>query len=410
MVEEKEDKTDEKKEEEEDNTEGKKNETDGAAADERDDDDGVVEEEVKATTPVEVDDIEDDIEVINIVGQQPAPPDPEVAKQLAIINAIPPSTELELALFETLKRKDSQIVRLTGEVSKLKNFISKRKQTYKRKRKDEGAPTRALSAYNIFVQDRFSKLAKENELALNSADTDAALKRVPPSSLVASTGNQWKELSADDKSHYEDRAREDRKRYETQMAKYQPPDKQANRKRNKTGYNMFFSAHVLRLKQTEAGVPSERGSVARLVGNAWKALSAEEKQYYEREADKMNGMNPVETNEEEEDEETKRAAAVTEYPQTYQPHPGEMHMHPGMPPPMHAAHAMHQPDPRQHAHYYPPPHMPYGQPYHGYHEQAAQGTHAHAYHQGRHAYHQGYAPPAGHRHPYHQPHHDQRGM
>ncbi len=33
---------------------------------------------------------------------------------------------------------------------------------------------------------------------------------------------------------------------------------------------MFFSAHVLRLKQTEAGVPSERGSVARLVGNAWK--------------------------------------------------------------------------------------------------------------------------------------------
>lgn len=65
-------------------------------------------------------------------------------------------------------------------------------------------------------------------------------------------------------------AREDRKRYEEQMAKYQPPDKQANRKRNKTGYNMFFSAHVLRLKQTDAGVPSERGSVARLVGNAWK--------------------------------------------------------------------------------------------------------------------------------------------
>jgi hypothetical protein len=26
----------------------------------------------------------------------------------------------------------------------------------------------------------------------------------------------------------------------------------------------------LRLKQSELGVPSERGSVARLVGNAWK--------------------------------------------------------------------------------------------------------------------------------------------
>lgn len=77
------------------------------------------------------------------------------------------------------------------------------------------------------------------------------------------------------KLHRVTRAREDRKRYEEQMAKYQPPDKQANRKRNKTGYNMFFSAHVLRLKQTDAGVPSERGSVARLVGNAWKVSAAQ---------------------------------------------------------------------------------------------------------------------------------------
>ena len=140
---------------------------------------------------------------------------------------------------------------------------------------------------------------------MKSADTDAQLKRVPPASLVASTGNQWKELSNEEKEYYEDRlvrdskviltlkvvclihsfpliiflnfliyfyhrARHDRKRYDQQMTNYQPPDKQFNRKRNKTGYNMFFSAHVLRLKQSEAGVPSERGSVARLVGNAWK--------------------------------------------------------------------------------------------------------------------------------------------
>ena len=66
------------------------------------------------------------------------------------------------------------------------------------------------------------------------------------------------------------RAKQDRKRYDDQMAKYQPPDKQSNRKRNKTGYNMFFSFHVNHLKTHESGVPSERGSVARLVGNAWK--------------------------------------------------------------------------------------------------------------------------------------------
>jgi hypothetical protein len=196
--------------------------------------------------------------------------DPKIAEELEFIKNATPESRLEIALSEVLMRKESHIERLTGEVQKLKKFISKRKQTYKRKRKDEGAPTRALSAYNIFVQDRFAQLAKENEVALNSADSDAQLKRVPPANLVAATGNQWKELNAEEKSKYEERAKIDRKRYEEQMAQYQPPDKQANRKRNKTGYNMFFSAHVLRLKQSEMGVPSERGSVARLVGTAWK--------------------------------------------------------------------------------------------------------------------------------------------
>jgi hypothetical protein len=54
------------------------------------------------------------------------------------------------------------------------------------------------------------------------------------------------------------------------MAKYNLPDKQSNKKRNKTGYNLFFTHHVNEMKSKDTGVPSERGSVARLVGNAWK--------------------------------------------------------------------------------------------------------------------------------------------
>jgi len=288
--------------------------------------------------------------------------DPKIKEEQELIKSCAPSSELEIALNAELKRKESHIQRLSGEVVKLKAFISKRKQTYKRKRKDESAPTRALSAYNIFVQDRFSRLAKENEAALNSADSGAQLKRVPPASLVASTGNQWKELSAEDKSYYVDRAKQDRKRYDEQMAKYQPPDKQVNRKRNKTGYNMFFSAHVLRLKQSDQGVPSERGSVARLVGNAWKELSAEDKQYYEREADKMNGMASGDEEEDTKDDDKRRS----DYQQGPLPVVG-MDMHrPGMPPQMGHAPVVHQPshhDPRVH---YPPPGH-YG-PYPGYYD------------------------------------------
>jgi CHAT domain-containing protein len=129
--------------------------------------------------------------------------DPEVIVKMEVINNTEPSTELEIAMSEILKRKEHHITRLTQEITKLKGFISKRKQTYKRKRKDEGAPTRALSAYNIFVQERFARLAKDNENALKSDDADAKLKRVPPANLVASTGNEWKELTAQDKEKYE---------------------------------------------------------------------------------------------------------------------------------------------------------------------------------------------------------------
>lgn len=54
------------------------------------------------------------------------------------------------------------------------------------------------------------------------------------------------------------------------MAEYNPPDKFKNKKRSKTAYNIFFSAHVCRLKQTNEGVPSDRGGVAKVVGEAWK--------------------------------------------------------------------------------------------------------------------------------------------
>mmetsp|Transcript_7807 Transcript_7807/g.10443 ORF Transcript_7807/g.10443 Transcript_7807/m.10443 type:complete len:390 (-) Transcript_7807:468-1637(-) len=344
--------------------------------------------------------------------------DPKVAEQQELIDKSTPRSQLEIALSEELKRKSSHVERLSGEVQKLKAFISKRKQTYKRKRKDEGAPTRALSAYNIFVQERFSRLAKENEAALKSADTDAQLKRVPPASLVASTGNEWKELSAQDKSRYEDMARNDRKRYEDQMAKYHPPDKQANRKRNKTGYNMFFSAHVLRLKQSEAGVPSERGSVARLVGSAWKELTAEEKQYYEREADKQNDMNPVERDAEDEDEPTPRRGPPEYPPMGAVNSRGDMSVqHGGMPPQLGQAPVVHQPhaqhDQSVYSHGYYDQRM-HQAPHHGQHPQQPYGQHdpyaqpQHGYHMARppHGYSQGYPPQ---NYPHMRPH-DQSGM
>lgn len=313
--------------------------------------------------------------------------DPQTIVDKKIISECKPESDLEMALARLLEKKENHVEKLTNEIKKLKGFISKRKQTYKRKRKDEGAPTRALSAYNIFVQDQFAKLSKKNSAALQSADTNAQLERVPPANLVASTGGRWKKLSEEEKKQYRDRAGTDRKRYEKQMAKYQPPDKAGNRKRNKTGYNMFFSAHVLRLKQSELGVPSERGSVARLVGTAWKQLNAEEKQYYEREADKHNGMNPVEKvddddKEVEESKETARTqqqttqqqqAATAQVQDPYAAHAAAQYAGHDLSTTAGYAHAMHQAaqqhDPRVAA-----------AAHHGYYYAHAQPHAAHAYH------------------------------
>jgi len=128
--------------------------------------------------------------------------DGEAEQKAKFIEKADPKTPLEVAQREAIKKQEMQITRLRNEIKKLKAFISKRKQTYKRKRKDNQAPTRALSAYNIFVQGRFSKLASENEAALQSDDTNAQLKRVPPASLVASTGSEWKNLPPEEKVQY----------------------------------------------------------------------------------------------------------------------------------------------------------------------------------------------------------------
>jgi hypothetical protein len=130
---------------------------------------------------------------------------PEIVRQHELIATSVPTTELEKAMKAALDRKSNHISKLVDEIQKLRGFVSKRKQTYKRKRKDGGAPTRAMSGYNLFIKERFAQLSKQNEEALKSENAGAKLERVAPATLIAATGSAWNELTPEEKAQYDDR-------------------------------------------------------------------------------------------------------------------------------------------------------------------------------------------------------------
>ena len=78
--------------------------------------------------------------------------DADALVQEKIVKNSTPTTELEIALTKILERKEALIERLRIANTKMTKFVSKRKQTYKRKRKDDGAPVRALSGYNLYIR------------------------------------------------------------------------------------------------------------------------------------------------------------------------------------------------------------------------------------------------------------------
>jgi hypothetical protein len=142
-----------------------------------------------------------------------------------IIASTAPTTHLEIALRRELDRIALQNDSLSSEVSKLRLFLSRRKQTYKRKRTGNDAPRKKLSGYNVFVRERFAALARENEVALRSGGkggkgsaggsggggrpgeeedggTDAELKKIPPASSISLTGKAWSMLSVEEKERY----------------------------------------------------------------------------------------------------------------------------------------------------------------------------------------------------------------
>ena len=73
--------------------------------------------------------------------------------------------------------------------------------------KDPNAPKRPLSTFFLFSQDERPKI-KKDQPALSVAD------------IAKVIGERWRSIGDDKKRHYEERARQEKERYDREVAEY----------------------------------------------------------------------------------------------------------------------------------------------------------------------------------------------
>lgn len=152
--------------------------------------------------------------------------------------------------------------------------------TPKKAQKDPNAPKRPMSAYMMFVKTNRSRIVEENP----------GLK---PPQVLSKAGEEWKELTSEDKVQYDAMNAKDKKRYAKEMEGYVPPkgmtaggkrkkEKDPNApKRPSTPYFAFMNEHRAEIKKDNPSATI--GEIGKLGGRMWGELEDEAKQKYTEE-------------------------------------------------------------------------------------------------------------------------------
>jgi hypothetical protein len=158
----------------------------------------------------------------------------------------------------------------------LESFIkANKKELTKREKKikDKNAPKRSKSAYMFFCEETRPKLKKEE---LDFAATAAKL------------GEMWGALSDKQKKKFNDKAEDDKKRYQDEMANY-IPDEVNNEtkssfkgKRAKTGYQLFSAEMRPIIREENLNISFK--DMNKKLGSMWSNLTKEEKEEWNTKA------------------------------------------------------------------------------------------------------------------------------
>lgn len=160
-----------------------------------------------------------------------------------------------------------------------KFFKDNKKEINKKEKKpkDKNAPKRAKNAYMFFCDETRPKLKKDG---LDFKDTASKL------------GEMWGKLNDKQKKKFNDKAEEDKKRYEEEMVNYTPAeeenedDKKSKKgkgeKRGKSGYQLFCAEMRPVIKNENPDIDFKE--MNKELGSMWSKLNQSEKDQWNKQA------------------------------------------------------------------------------------------------------------------------------
>lgn len=221
-------------------------------------------------------------------------------------------TRLRRKIFETLEVEDDLDIDMEGfakitikKIFKNEEYIESEKELEKsvkefkgekKLKRDPDAPKGAKNAYLFFCADNRDEVKEENP-SLNTKDISKKL------------GEMWKDVDEELKAEYQEKAKQDKERYERELEDYIPKEGFKNpkdRKKSKPKSNSpkrARSAYIFFCQDKRESVSSsglKNTEVLKKLGEMWKSIDDKKKKKYikmaeedkERYEEEMKNYNP----------------------------------------------------------------------------------------------------------------------
>jgi hypothetical protein len=209
--------------------------------------------------------------------------------------------ELEKFAKNTLKK-----IKATKEFK----AIEKKMSPKKKEKRDPDAPKAAKNAFIFFCAEKRSEVKQE----------DSEMK---PTDITKKLGEMWRDMDDDDKEEFQEKAKEDKGRFENEMEGYEPkdgfkcpkksPKKSSSPKRARSAYIFFCQDKRAEATEEIVAEGKKKTEVLKRLGEMWRELDEDDKVPFEKLAKKdkkryekeMQAFKPESEDEDEEEEEKK---------------------------------------------------------------------------------------------------------